>query len=320
MTHDNNTDSNTWTGVVPILHLPAAPDGVRSRTTKSLLRALIRCRSLRVIIALYKQFEFNPDQVEGDRQKTLNGPMSTGTSMSTAAKTTNSTRLKLKEAQEEIGKLCRALPQQNLASHQHSSQESHQLSSIASNKGKPEDASLKTVTGQELEKETAAKNLGAALIDHITDAQAIGAALGTKHRETIGQDQDAMEEDEHSPIAIGSSTSEEEWQDPNDSDAMDEDKTSEEQPLVISSSTSGSSAEPLDAQEGINPHEDRNDPEEDEEAKEKASPPHRHLPLHHHPRPRPLLRHHPQANQERASELKNPSKVKQQRKVKALKT
>jgi hypothetical protein len=45
--------SHTWTGIIPILCLPAAPDCVCSRATKSLLRAPIRCRSLRVIIALY---------------------------------------------------------------------------------------------------------------------------------------------------------------------------------------------------------------------------------------------------------------------------
>ena len=48
------------------------------------------------------KFEFSPDQLEQDRLKTLAGPMSTGFSMSTAAKTTNSTRLALKEAKEEI--------------------------------------------------------------------------------------------------------------------------------------------------------------------------------------------------------------------------
>jgi hypothetical protein len=45
------------------------------------------------------QFEFSPDQLERDREKTLQGPVSGGLSMSTAAKTTPSVRLKLKEAQ-----------------------------------------------------------------------------------------------------------------------------------------------------------------------------------------------------------------------------
>jgi hypothetical protein len=48
------------------------------------------------------QFVFNPEQVERDRHKMLNGPQSTGFSMSTAAKTTDSVRLKYKEAVEEI--------------------------------------------------------------------------------------------------------------------------------------------------------------------------------------------------------------------------
>jgi hypothetical protein len=62
------------------------------------------------------QFEFNPDQLERDKQKTLSGPTSTGFSMSTAAKTTPSVRLKLKEAQDEIGALRIELAKQKLAS------------------------------------------------------------------------------------------------------------------------------------------------------------------------------------------------------------
>jgi hypothetical protein len=42
----------------------------------------------------------------------MNGPQSTGFSMSTAAKTTDSTRLNLKEAKEEIYELRKALAQQ----------------------------------------------------------------------------------------------------------------------------------------------------------------------------------------------------------------
>jgi hypothetical protein len=59
--------------------------------------------------------------MERDREKTLEGPKSTGFSMSTAAKTTNSTRLKLKEAQDEIGELRRALARQQVASQHESS-------------------------------------------------------------------------------------------------------------------------------------------------------------------------------------------------------
>ena len=46
------------------------------------------------------KFEFSTEQLDQDRQKAQDGPLSTGMSMSTAAKTTPRTRLKLKEAQD----------------------------------------------------------------------------------------------------------------------------------------------------------------------------------------------------------------------------
>jgi hypothetical protein len=57
------------------------------------------------------QFEFSTEQLEGDRQKAQDGSISTGMSMSTAAKTPPRTRLKLKEAQDEIAELRLALTQ-----------------------------------------------------------------------------------------------------------------------------------------------------------------------------------------------------------------
>jgi hypothetical protein len=75
----------------------------------------------RVIEITGTQFEFNPAQLEQDRQKEIDGPMPTGFSMSTAAKTTQSTRLKLKEAQDKIGELRLALAKQKIASLQESS-------------------------------------------------------------------------------------------------------------------------------------------------------------------------------------------------------
>jgi hypothetical protein len=47
--------------------------------------------------------------MERDREKTLQRPNSDGLSMSTAAKTTPSVRLRLKEAQDKIGELRLAL-------------------------------------------------------------------------------------------------------------------------------------------------------------------------------------------------------------------
>jgi hypothetical protein len=55
------------------------------------------------------QFVFSPDQVEREREKAILGSESEGRSMSTAGKTTGSTRLKLKEAEEQIAELRLAL-------------------------------------------------------------------------------------------------------------------------------------------------------------------------------------------------------------------
>jgi hypothetical protein len=58
------------------------------------------------------QFKFRTEQLERDRQKAQDGPLaSTGMSMSTAAKNTPRTRLKLKEAQDKIAELRLALTQ-----------------------------------------------------------------------------------------------------------------------------------------------------------------------------------------------------------------
>lgn len=148
------------------------------------------------------QFEFNSEQIERDRQKTIDGPRSTGYSMSTAGKTTPGTRLKLKEAQEEIENLRIALAQQ---------------------------ASLKKDTTylEDHQEETH---------EEISENQAIGAALARTPRETLEAAIDAMEEDQHDVIHIGSSSSSSDPSEephskssksssdnPQDSDAMEED-------------------------------------------------------------------------------------------------
>ncbi len=51
------------------------------------------------------QFVFSTEQVARDHEKALKGYESNGRSMSTAGKTTESTRLRLKEAQEQIEEL-----------------------------------------------------------------------------------------------------------------------------------------------------------------------------------------------------------------------
>jgi hypothetical protein len=61
--------------------------------------AQAKADSLKVPDLSGAQFVFNTDQLARDRQKVLDGPLSTGFSMSTAAKTTPSIRLKYKEAE-----------------------------------------------------------------------------------------------------------------------------------------------------------------------------------------------------------------------------
>jgi hypothetical protein len=127
------------------------------------------------------QFEFSTDQLERDKEKALNGPMSTGMSMSTAAKTTNSTRLKLKEAQEEIGALRIALAQQ-----QGSPRPEALATTGTTVKGK-EPIEPKACTMEEGNEILAAQKLGSHLIQHITETQAIGAVLEQKHRQELRQ-------------------------------------------------------------------------------------------------------------------------------------
>jgi hypothetical protein len=96
--------------------------------------------------------------------------MLTGFSMSTAAKTTPSVRLKLEEAQEEIGALRLALAQQKLAS-LHGSRQESSIDTTNTNTNKS------TPTENNKEQTKAAEKLGSELIDQITESQAIGAAL-----------------------------------------------------------------------------------------------------------------------------------------------
>jgi hypothetical protein len=121
------------------------------------------------------QFEFSTDQLERDRQKALNGPSSTGFSMSTAAKTTPSTRLKLKEAQEEIGELRLALAKQ---------------AQPAKN--------IETMPPEATEDDMQ--------IDTFTEIQALRAAVTRAPRSTPLDGNDDMEIDGHAPIYLGHSS------------------------------------------------------------------------------------------------------------------
>jgi hypothetical protein len=159
------------------------------------------------------QFEFSPEQLERDRLKAMNGPPSTGFLMSTAAKTTDSTRLKLKEAKEEIYELKKAAQEEILALKQAlAKQAQHQApKSVDSPEDTPE-----TNTVDPMQYDKPGSSIDDMQQDEITEHQALGAALSiSKKRATFQLDHDGMEED--NPIPIGSSSSE------NDDDSNEDD-------------------------------------------------------------------------------------------------
>ena len=149
------------------------------------------------------QFEFSTEQLEQDRLKAMNGPSSTGFSMSTAAKTTESTRLKLKEAKEELYNLKKAAQEEILALKKalakHKANESVDL---------PEETPEVHVNDP-TQYDRPASSIDDMQKNEITENQALGAALyKSKKRATFQLDNDGMEED--NPIPIGSSSSENE--------------------------------------------------------------------------------------------------------------
>jgi hypothetical protein len=134
------------------------------------------------------RFEFSTELLEGDRQKAQDGPLSTGMSMSTAATTTPRTQLKLKEAQDKIAELRLAL-----ARHAVLNPPADSLQSTESPPG---------VTPQPPGKESNDRQADAS-----TKIQALGAAISKPSHDAMQVNSDAMEEDCHEPIVIGSSSS-----------------------------------------------------------------------------------------------------------------
>jgi hypothetical protein len=122
------------------------------------------------------KFIFSPDQVDRENEKAEQGIESDGLSMSTAGKTTDGTRLKLKIAQEEIAALKLSIQSQNNPS----------MVPLPR-----DDTDMESDTHSEMDTE-----------QH-TDAQVLGAALAAPKREAIHPDNDAMEEDEHNVVYIG---------------------------------------------------------------------------------------------------------------------
>jgi hypothetical protein len=134
------------------------------------------------------QFEFSKEQLDRDRQKAQDGPLSTGMSMPTAAKTTPRTRLKLKEAQDEIAELRLALTQHAVLN-------------------PPADSLQSTESPTKVTPQPPGEDSDDRQADAFTENQALGAATSKPSHDAIQADSNAMEEDHHEPIVIGSSSS-----------------------------------------------------------------------------------------------------------------
>ena len=152
------------------------------------------------------QFVFSPEQVARDHDKALLGSESDGKSMSTAGKTTDSIRLKFKEAQEEIAELKLALVEKT-------AKEQHKLDLIAHSAKMKECNTPSLTLSDEHMLQTAwgpSKSVAGDATDALaeamdTDAQLLGAALADPPKETITPDPDAMEEEQHAPVHVGAS-------------------------------------------------------------------------------------------------------------------
>jgi hypothetical protein len=139
------------------------------------------------------QFIFSPDQVARDNEKAALGFEPDGLSMSTAGKTTDRTRLRLKMAQEEIAALKLSIQ----------SQPNPSLIPLPPDANDDNASTNNAATDDNYEMET----------DQPTDTQLLGSALSAPKRAAIHQDSDAMEDDEHTAVYIGDNPSLEESSD-----------------------------------------------------------------------------------------------------------
>jgi hypothetical protein len=159
------------------------------------------------------QFIFSKEQLIREHERAINGSESDGKSMSTAGKTTGSTRLALKEAQEQIAELQLALnasktPFQAIIDKANDedametdspplSVENHAVPqalppapTIALAKPSLQQKAPKTVQIQDTHKE-------------FSDAQLLRASLAGYRQDTIEEEDDAMEDDQHEVIHLG---------------------------------------------------------------------------------------------------------------------
>jgi hypothetical protein len=164
------------------------------------------------------QFVFSHEQVQRDHEKALAGSVSDGRSMSTAGKTTDSTRLKLKEAQEQIADLKLALARKPLEvtlantndmdiseeerpTGQAVNTSAHDTSLTAfqflhGNLPSPEDLTNEVTEPKTAESMDTDK-------EFLTEYHILQAALNQKPKESVLANADAMEEDEFTAVYIG---------------------------------------------------------------------------------------------------------------------
>jgi hypothetical protein len=155
------------------------------------------------------KFLFSTAQLERDKERALEGYESDGRSMSTAGKTTESTRLKLKETQEELQEL-------KLKNSERDKKDKVKKAKRSSSKKHPrplpEIEGMDTMSTNEVQViSTVMQIVQAATTEDIpakepgevmTDAQIIGAALSRKPNQAIEPDSDDMEEEEHEVMQI----------------------------------------------------------------------------------------------------------------------
>jgi hypothetical protein len=157
------------------------------------------------------QFVFSKDQIETENERALHDSESDGKSMSTAGKTTGTTRLKLKEAQEELAELKLAAQEQQaeLTKALAAVEEKAMHDQMEAPPPPPviqDQAPMHISQDQSAEPTEPVPSRKADIMDtdeEPSDIQLMRAAIRGPKEETLEQDSDAMEEDQHSTIHLG---------------------------------------------------------------------------------------------------------------------
>jgi hypothetical protein len=151
------------------------------------------------------QFLFSKEQLHRENERALNDSESDGKSMSTAGKTTGSTRLALKEAQEELAELKLAALEQKaelqmaLAAVEEKAMHDQMEEAPPPPPGL-EDSSMETAPAP-IRTSRAADIMDTD--EEPSDIQLLRAAMNGPRQERLEQDPDAMEEDQHQVVHLG---------------------------------------------------------------------------------------------------------------------